>query len=880
MMEILRNALLRKKLERYIGDKSTLAFITTLLTAGGYVDRRDASFEGYKAHFGQATFEEVKQKLIAEGLLLEKEGGELSINIGIQPSEQREFQAAVEELSRHLFKVGFDRYRTTIKELLSISEYVYVLQELARVGPSIDDTNIGHICNAVGRKYWNQAYKKLEETGLLIHVRSSHKHEYYRLFPPIVFLFKLDPQQEEALLFVYVSQDVGECGVLKEDVAARGYETEAQVLETAGRVQINKWYRFEGYTTTPEGSSIAAQIVNRRLGQAQGQIKETLSALPARALVWLWQEVFSRNRRNEGLVVSYPEIAATFGVSDVDNDRFLCLLNNPRLKEIRDNLLEFLAKQGVAAKVHSYVSTRGGTVRGEVYVFPREVSGFFARVLQDMGLDLWASVFPENLREIHEIWHSVSPWNYHILSRKEEKRTSVSVQKDCLVWQDAIDTMKEVERQGVVQEEADRWRIIKLKEFQEAWRNRYFLPLVEFLLGTESPAPRRVERQLGAIQQGEPYRGAEEKREAEAQGAQIERGVRILLGKVDGEDYFWEPLKEVNPHVLIVGSTGAGKSQTAKALVLQLKKQGIPSFAIDFANEYGDVVGHSIKPGIDSAINPLDVVGTRVFTDQRTSPVYVSYQVSGILGKIYRLGDQQESLLREAILDSYKKAGISQQDPQTWTKTPPSFAHVKAFLEVKAKGKGDEGKRAKSVLNRLGPLFDLQIFSARTEIVSERVYRDGVALFLRHLPTEETKLATAEFFLRWLWHLVLSEGEAKGALRFAIVLDEAYKLAYEGSPVSDILRQGRKYGLGCILCTQQPDDFESKELVFQNTSVQIVLRCQSERHARVMAKQIGAQDWFQEIRELSKFKALVYSAARNAFSRVAILPYFCLKDQG
>ena len=75
-----------------------------------------------------------------------------------------------------------------------------------------------------------------------------------------------------------------------------------------------------------------------------------------------------------------------------------------------------------------------------------------------------------------------------------------------------------------------------------------------------------------------------------------------------------------------------------------------------------------------------------------------------------------------------------------------------------------------------------------------------------------------------LWSLIrYFEVLGPGPLRCFVVLDEAHKLAFgPGSPVEKILREGRKFGLGVILASQQPEDFSG--FAFTNTATKIVFQ--------------------------------------------------------
>ena len=332
----------------------------------------------------------------------------------------------------------------------------------------------------------------------------------------------------------------------------------------------------------------------------------------------------------------------------------------------------------------------------------------------------------------------------------------------------------------------------------------------------------------------------------------------------------WEPLTLPNPHLLIVGSPGTGKTQTAKALIFEAMKQNIHSFIIDFANEYSgsNLVNLVLKPGEGVTVNPLDLL--------EGAPMDVVFRVSGILKKIYRLGDQQEGLVRNAIKNAYFNAGID-ENPNTWNKTVPPFSSIKSYVE-KLSIEGKQASIAQKTLTRLEPLFDLKVFSGNTQISYNQIIEKGAALHIRDLPTEETKLAVAEFFLRWLWHRVISEGEIRNQIKILIIMDEAHKLAYDNSPVADFLRQGRKYGASVVLSTQQPDDFQSKELAFQNTAYHVAFGCNSDKHAQAMAKEmvIGRQNQTQiaqMIRKLKPFEALVAGQSEENAQRIRIKPY-------
>ena len=161
--------------------------------------------------------------------------------------------------------------------------------------------------------------------------------------------------------------------------------------------------------------------------------------------------------------------------------------------------------------------------------------------------------------------------------------------------------------------------------------------------------------------------------------------------------------------MVIVGSTGTGKTQTIKAIIYELSKgdRRVPFFIVDFMNEYGDVVKTVLDPMKGVFINPLELLGE--------PPSTVKYKIAGLLGRIFlqKKAVIQERQLRKAIQRAYESAGIMEKDEKTWHKPSPKFSCIERFLEELA----EEGnKEAERVLWRLEPLFDLPIFSEETQI--------------------------------------------------------------------------------------------------------------------------------------------------------------------
>lgn len=336
----------------------------------------------------------------------------------------------------------------------------------------------------------------------------------------------------------------------------------------------------------------------------------------------------------------------------------------------------------------------------------------------------------------------------------------------------------------------------------------------------------------------------------------------ILLGEdlMSGSNVYWKPSSEKNPHLLVVGTSGSGKTEAMRSLVYEIRKRGISCLIFDFHDEYSEVTDMQINVREGVTINPLELF--------ERSPLDMIYETSSILREIYRLGDQQEAILRQAIQRSYEDKGISDKDKSTWSNAPPNFLNVKENLQMMSEGSSSIRSVITTLLNRLQPIFDIEIFSKATSIPFEEIVKRTTAIQLKDLPTARVKTAVSDFFLRRLWYYMQGLGESK-RLRLYCVVDERHRLAYKDSPLDQFLREARKYGVGVILSSQRSNDFS--ETVVANVSSIVSLQCQLEKDARFMAKQMNCTT--KDIQSLDEVgKAIVKFSSKETPLTIQITP--------
>jgi hypothetical protein len=348
-----------------------------------------------------------------------------------------------------------------------------------------------------------------------------------------------------------------------------------------------------------------------------------------------------------------------------------------------------------------------------------------------------------------------------------------------------------------------------------------------------------------------------------------QRKESVFIGHAfpEGEPVTWEPgkgtgVRQPNRNVLIVGKPGTGKSRLIKAFVKQLEQMGIPSIALDWASEYTDVLPNAIDARKGITINPLEL-------PLGATPYQTALEISSIIRAVFvGIGDIQEALLRNAILEAYKRKGVLEAKPDTWRLNPPTFEDV--FDIVQHSDSARTQKTAvQGLLSRISPIVELKLFSGSTTIPFEQLVTRGSSILLGGLYTDELRVVFGHFLLTKLWCYVQNLGGTDLA-RFYLVLDEANRLAFPGSPLERLVREARKFGVGIIVASQRPRDFT--DTVPANAACSIVFQCPLENDATFMAKQINCRA--MDIQALEPtFDSLVKFDYAAEVRRVKVVPY-------
>ena len=301
--------------------------------------------------------------------------------------------------------------------------------------------------------------------------------------------------------------------------------------------------------------------------------------------------------------------------------------------------------------------------------------------------------------------------------------------------------------------------------------------------------------------------------------------LKILIGNEvkHGEDIFWEPTntaKFMNTNSGIIGTMGTGKTQCTKSVVTQLYRnqhlnvdaKSIGVLIFDYKSDYVDDKFMGATDAKKYNLHKLPYNPLSLFGDTPMLPVHTARGFSETMGKAFGLGQKQLLRLRKLIAECYELAGISKSDASTWMKPAPTIADVWSLFISQEKVEEDSLYAALESLNEL-EIFENDVTKCTSlyELVS------GITVVeLAGYPPQIQNLVVA-LTLDLFYSQMQKQGkpEVQGDFRQItklILVDEADNFMSQDFPsLRKVLKEGREYGVGVILSTQDITHFKTKE---------------------------------------------------------------------
>ena len=352
-----------------------------------------------------------------------------------------------------------------------------------------------------------------------------------------------------------------------------------------------------------------------------------------------------------------------------------------------------------------------------------------------------------------------------------------------------------------------------------------------------------------------------------------------------------------NANMILLGTSGSGKSTAAKLLLRGHIRNGCQIVAIDPEDEIGEMArtygGDTIdlgKGGEYGMINPLQIV---IDADEDEIKQGLGYtvltrtlQFLKAFMKYYDPSIEEDvlTLFTEVVQATYKRFGIDfdkdfyNYGPNDYPTVSDVYETIKAILMSMP-----EHTHERDIMERL----ELKIrpftnelkyyFNGHTTIQHDS---DFIVFNIKELMNTESNIKNALFFniLKYAWGLCLDKD-----VDTVFMIDEAHVLlgdhnALGADFLAQVQRRARKYNTGSIIITQQPSDFAAPEVlmqgkaIFDNASYYLVMGLKKQA-VEDLSKLIDLNDNEAEsIKQYSQGEALFVCGNRRMRMSVVVTP--------
>ena len=334
--------------------------------------------------------------------------------------------------------------------------------------------------------------------------------------------------------------------------------------------------------------------------------------------------------------------------------------------------------------------------------------------------------------------------------------------------------------------------------------------------------------------------------------------IRLGVNTYTNSDVGWRLGVDGNPHLLIAGLPGMGKTTCLVDLCQQMVAANIRPLVFSYHQDIDERLEQAIGAvrfvDFDGlGFNPLRVIDR----NKRMAHIDVAGAVRDIFAAIYpELGDLQADRIRLAIKESFEEAGWGIGGEAA---SEPAF---KRFVEI-LRDDPNPDRGLKSLLARLGELDDYGFFEAGNETQSG-LWEGELPTVVRVHTTQNDNLQRAFAYLVFygLYKDMFRRG-VQGRISHSLIFDEAHRAAGL-KLIPTMAKECRKYGISLVLASQEARDFDIS--IFSAVANYLIFRL-TDTDAKFLVRNVSnskqERSLIDRIKQIEKFSALYFAEGRS-----------------
>ena len=342
--------------------------------------------------------------------------------------------------------------------------------------------------------------------------------------------------------------------------------------------------------------------------------------------------------------------------------------------------------------------------------------------------------------------------------------------------------------------------------------------------------------------------------------------IRLGTDKFTNGSVDWQLRMSGNPHLLIAGLPGMGKTTCLVNICKQMVETNVLpvifSYHQDIDERLAETIGDIRFVDFDGlGFNPLQVV------DRASKMAHLD--IAGAMRDIFHaifpeLGDIQMDRIRKAVKESFEEVGWPSENERT---KDPEF---KRFVEIlHADENPDRGLR--TLLARFGELDDYGFFNAGDDSQGSLwAGENPIVVRIHTTQNENLQRAFAYLVFYGLYKDMFRRG-IQSRITHALILDEAHRAA-RLKLIPSMAKECRKYGISLVLASQEARDFDVS--VFSAIANYLVLRS-TDSDAKFLVRNVSnskhERALIDKIKQMDRFNALCFREGKTRPSHIALL---------